>query len=121
MVRGSLDLKADHSSSQRNERFWNTSVVEMTFSVERKWIKSLRAAKNKPNYEMGEMDSIHEEVRGNKVKLARPVIDCYLRELGEGLKKKQTHSKATGLVNPIILFIPSMVFRHINAGSWLQM
>ena len=113
MEQGKLDLKADCSSSERNERFWNISVVEMKFSVERKWIKSARAAKNKPNYGMGEMDSIHEEVCGNKLELTGPLIDCYLRELGDGLKKKQTHSKATGFVNPIVLFIPWMVFRHI--------
>lgn len=108
-----LDLKADGQHSERNEAFWNTSTVEMKFSVERTWIKSVRAAKNKPNYGMGEMDSIHEEVCGNKLEFAGPLIDSYLRELGEGLKHKQTHSKATGLVNPIVLFIPWMVFKYI--------
>lgn len=110
---GNLDLKADHGSSERNEKFWNTSTVEMKSIVEKKWIKAVRVAKNKPNYGMGEMDSLHEEVCGNKLEMAGPLIDCYLRELGEGLKKKQTHSKATGLVNPIVLFIPWIIFRHI--------
>ena len=60
---------------------------------------------------MGEIDSVHEEVCGNKLELSGPLVDSYLRKLGESLKHKQTHSKATGLTNP--LFIPWMVFRHI--------
>ncbi|KAL9958832.1 hypothetical protein ACROYT_G035900 [Oculina patagonica] len=58
---GNLDLKANHGSSERNEKFWNTSTVEMKSLVEKKWIKAVRVAKNKPNYGMGEMDPLHEE------------------------------------------------------------
>lgn len=99
--------------SERDELFWNSTVVEMKFTFEPQWIKSVRAATNKPNYGMGEMDSLHEEVCGNKLEVVGPMIDSYLRELGESLKKKQTHSKATGLVSPTVLFIPWSVFRHI--------
>ena len=42
------------------------------------WPKALRFANNKPNYGMGEMDSLHEEVCSNKVELAAPHIDSYL-------------------------------------------
>ena len=56
------------------------SAVEMKFSVEMAWIKSVRTAKNKPNYGMGEMDSLHEEVCGNKLELSGPLVDSYLRE-----------------------------------------
>lgn len=108
-----LDLRAKNDRSEREDLFWNTSTVEMKFSVEKVWIKSVRKAKNKPNYGMGEMDSLHEEVCGNKLELSGPLVDSYLRELGESLKQKQTHSKATGLTNPTTLFIPWMVFRHI--------
>lgn len=108
-----LDLRAKNDRSEREDLFWNTSTVEMKFSVEKVWIKSVRKAKNKPNYGMGEMDSLHEEVCGNKLELSGPLVDSYLRELGESLKHKQTHSKATGLTNPTTLFIPWMVFRHI--------
>ena len=85
----------------------------MKFSIESQWVKSVRAAINKPNYGMGEMDSLHEEVCGNKLELVGPLIDSYLRELGESLKRKQTHSRATGLVNPTVLFLPWIVFGHI--------
>ena len=87
--------------------------MKTKFSIDKVWIKSVRKAKNKPNYGMGEMDSLHEEVCGNKLELSGPLVDSYLRKLGESLKHKQTHSKATGLTNPTTLFIPWMVFRHI--------
>ena len=64
---------------------------------------------------MGKIDSLHEEVCGDKLELSGPLVDSYLRKLGESLKHKQTHSKATGLTNPTTLFIPWMVFRHIMA------
>ena len=53
-----LDLRAKNDRSERDDLFWNTSTVKT---------KSVRKAKNKPNYGMGEMDSLHETVCGNKL------------------------------------------------------
>ena len=103
----------DYAASMRDDLFWNTSTVKTKFSIDKVWIKSVRKAKNKPNYGMGEMDSLHEKVCENKLELSGPLVDSYLRKLGESLKHKQTQSKATGLTNPTTLFIPWMVFRHI--------
>ena len=108
-----LDLGACNSATERDDRFWNSSVVSMKFSIEPKWIKSVRKARRKPNYGMSHMDSQLEEVVGNKLELAGPLIDSYLKEIGSSLKCKLSRSKATGLVNPITLFIPWTVFRHI--------
>jgi len=108
-----LDLKASKDMQERGEKFWNTSLIEMKFNIERSWIKSVRKADRKPNYGMLNMDSQLEEVVGNKLELVGPVLDSYLLELAKGLKSKLTRSKATGLVNPISLFIPWPIFRHI--------
>ena len=51
-----LDLRAKNDRSERDDLFWNTSTVKTKFSVNKVWIKSVRKAKNKPNYGMGEMD-----------------------------------------------------------------
>ena len=59
------------------------------------------------------MDSKLEEVIENKLELAGPLIDCNLREIGKSLRAKLSMSKATGLVNPITLFVPWPAFRHI--------
>ena len=116
MANESCDLVLNLQSSGDSERghlFWNTSSVEMKFSVERQWIKAVRKAKRKPNYGMLNMDSQLEEVVGNKLELVGPMIDSYLHEIGRSMKCKLSMSKATGLVNPVSLFIPWSVFRHV--------
>lgn len=85
----------------------------MKFSVEKQWLKTVRKARGKPNYGMSRMDSQLEEVIGNKLGLAGPLIDCYLKEIGNSLRSKLSKSKATGLVNPVTLLIPWAVFHHI--------
>ena len=108
-----LDLKASKDDQERGEKFWNNSVLEMKFSVEREWIKAVRKANGKPDYGMLNMDCQLEEVVGNKLELVGPVIDSYLFELGKTLKSKLARSKATGLVNPVSMFFPWAMFRHL--------
>ena len=107
-----LDLKAS-DGAERGNSFWNVSAVEMKFSVERQWIKAVRKAKRKPNYGMLNMEAQLEEVVGNKLELVGPMIDSYLHEIGKSMKYKLSRSKATGIVNPVTLFIPWTVFRHV--------
>lgn len=99
--------------SERGISFWNVSQVEMKFSVERMWIKAIRKSKRKPNYGMLNMDAQLEEVVGNKLELVGPLLDSYLHEIGKAMKGKLSRSKATGLANPVNLFIPWTVFRHM--------
>ena len=40
-----LDLRGVSAKDDRGSRFWNTSLVEMKFSAERTWIKSVQKAK----------------------------------------------------------------------------
>ena len=50
---------------------------------------------------------------GNKLELAGPLVDSFLRELGNSIMAKLCYSKATGLVTPTTFFIPWAIFRHI--------
>lgn len=108
-----LDLRGVSAETDRGSRFWNTSLVEMKFSVERSWIKSVRKAKNKPNYGMTNMDGLLEEVVRNKLELCGPLIDSFLKEIGKSVLSKLNRSKVTGLASPVILFVPWQVYRHV--------
>jgi len=44
---------------------------------------------------MGNMNSGLEEICGNKLELAGPLVDSYLLEIGNQLCSKLTRSKAT--------------------------
>ena len=108
-----LDLRCLTTETEHGSGFWNSSVVEMKFSVEKRWIKCVWKAENKPNYGMAQMDGQLEEVIGNKLELSGPLIDSYLKEIVKCIASKLNRSKATGLVNPVVLFFPWAVFRHV--------
>ena len=62
---------------------------------------------------MANMDSLLEDVVGNKLELCGLLIDSYLKEIGKGVAAKLSRSKVTGLASPVVLFVPWPVFRHI--------
>ena len=90
----------------------------MKFSFECEWIKAVRRARGWPNYGMGNINSGLEEVCGNKLELSGPLVDSYLFEIRKQISTKLSHSKATSLASPVILFIPWPIFRHITILLW---
>ena len=110
---GVIDLKCSQTPTDQGEKFWNSSAVTMKFSVEGQWLKKVRGAEGKPNYGMGNLDGLLEEVVGNKIELAGLLIDAYLKQLGVSMKNKLCRSKATGLMSPVTLFILWSIYRHI--------
>ena len=73
----------------------------------------MRSAKSKPNYGMTNMDSLLEEMVGNKLEMCGPLIDSYLKETGKAIGSRLSRSKDTSLANPVIPFVPWPVFRHV--------
>ena len=59
------------------------------------------------------MDNSHEEVVGNKLELVGPMLDSCLKEIGKSVKNKLCHPNCTGLVSPIVLFMPWVIFKHV--------
>lgn len=108
-LRGSMETSDD---TERSDNFWDPVIIAMKSTVEREWIKSVRKSKKKPNFGMGNLDALHEEVCGSKLEISGPLIDSYLGEFGNGIQQKLIRSKATGLVSPIVLFIPWSVFKY---------
>ena len=68
--------------------------------------KSHPLVKRKPDYGILNMDAQLEEVVGNKLELVGPMIDSNIHEIGKLMKCKLSKSEASGLVNPVTLFIP---------------
>ena len=99
--------------TERGKNFWNKSQVDMKFIIEKEWLKMVRFAKSKPNYGMQNLDFVIEELTGNKLELAGPIVDGYLREIALLMSSKLTRSRRTGLMSPIVLFIPYQIFRHV--------
>ena len=82
------DLRGVLANTDRGSRFWNSFLVEIKFSVERSWIKSVRKPEKKPNYGMTNMDGLLEEVVGNKLELCGLPIDSILKEIGQRFKRE---------------------------------
>ncbi|CAH3038819.1 unnamed protein product [Pocillopora meandrina] len=99
--------------TERGDRFWNTSSVEMKFSTGKEWLRRVRFAENKPNYVMRDLDPVLEELTGNKLELVGPLVDGFLKEIGLSINTKLARSRMTGLMAPITLFMPFQIFKHI--------
>ena len=95
------------STSESGGSFWAAADTNMKFNVEEEWLKSVRStdSKLKPYNGMGNMDSSHEEVVGNKLKLVGAMLNTYLKEIGKAVKNKLCRSNCIGLVSPVVLFM----------------
>ena len=101
------------NETERGSRFWNSNSVEMKFSVEKDWMKSVRFAESKPNYGMRDLDPVLEELTGNKLELVGPLLDGFLKEIGVLIHAKLGRSRMTGLMSPIVMFMPLQIFKHL--------
>ena len=101
------------SNTERGDRFWNRNVVEMKFSVKHDWMKRVRFPESKPNYGMRELDPILEELTGNKLELIGPMLDGFIQEIGLSIHAKLGRSRMTGLMAPVVLFMPFQIFKHL--------
>ncbi|KAK3732674.1 hypothetical protein QZH41_007978 [Actinostola sp. cb2023] len=108
-----LNLGGKTGETERDETFWNRSVVFMKSTVEEKWLGMVNKAKTKPDYGMRDLDPIMEERMLNKLELAGPMVDSYLKHIGLSMQSKLGRSKNTGLLPPTTVFIPWSIFRHI--------
>ena len=54
-----------------------------------------------------------EKVFGNRLALAGPMIDSYLKEISRLFLQKLGRSKSTGLAPPVTIFIPWGIMKFI--------
>ena len=108
-----MNLGSSSEDTERSEHFWNRASIEMKFSVEKLSLDAVWKCKEKPNYDMHNLDAILEEHASNKLELTGPVIDGFLSELGKAIQAKLGRSRNTGLMPPVRLFVPYAILRHI--------
>ena len=98
--------------TERGDRFWNTNSEEIKFSAKKQWIRRVRFAEKNPTTGW-DLDPVLEELTGNKLELVSPLVDGFLKEIGLSINAKPARSRMTGLMAPIMLFMPFQIFRHI--------
>ena len=109
----SMNLGSSGDDTERSERFWNNTSLEMKFSVEKLWLDAVWKCKEKPNYGMRNLDAILEERASNELELTGPLIDGFLCEVEKAIHAKLGRSRSTGLMPPVRLFMPYTILRHI--------
>ena len=101
------------NETERGARFWNINSVEMKFNVEKDWLKMVRFAETKPDYGMRDLDPVLEEITGNKLEIVGPLVDGFIKEIGLSIYSKLGRSRMTGLMPPVVLFMPFAIFKHL--------
>ncbi len=110
----SMNLSSSGDDTERSERFWNKTSLEMNFSVEKLWLNAVWKCKEKPNYGMRNIDTILEERASNKLELTGPLIDGFLCEVEKAIHAKLGRSCSTGLMPHVHTHAP-----HIQHRCWL--
>ena len=54
-----------------------------------------------------------EELTGNKLELVGLLLDGFLKEIGILIHAKLGRSRMTGLMSPIVMFMPFQIFKHL--------
>ena len=76
---------------------------------EKHWLRKVRFTENKPYQGVKDLDPILEQFTGNKLELVGPQLDSSLNEIGLSINVKLSCSRVTGLMVPIILFMPFQI------------
>ena len=101
------------SDTERGVGFWKRNSVALKFSIKKERVRMVCLAKEKPNYIMRDLDPVLEELTGNKLDLVGPVLDGFNQEIRFFMYSKLERSRTTGLMSPVVLFIPFQIFKHL--------
>lgn len=54
-----------------------------------------------------------KELTSNTLELVGPLLDGLVKEIGLSISSKLGRSQMTGLMAPIVMFMPYQIFRHL--------
>ena len=108
--------------AERNDDFWLQDELKLSefrrdwvTSVEKKSKKKGKKCKSEKDYSMGgELEERIERNVGNNVVLVGPLVDFYLKMIGNKIYQKLSRGNHTGLIEPPInIQVPWQIMRNI--------
>ena len=97
--------------AERDSSFWIQEELKLT-SFESQWQKEFQPKENK-DYGGEDMEAGPEQFYGNRLALAGPMIDGYLKQIGKIFKRKLSRGNHTGLAPPETMYIPWGIMKYL--------
>lgn len=99
-------------SAERSSNFWVQEELRLG-TFEGNLVREVVAISQK-NYGGDDMEGKTEKLFGNRLVLAGPMRDGYLKEIRSAMLRKLARSKLTGLAPPVTMYIPWGVMKLIG-------
>lgn len=97
------------SNERMNNGFWQKQT-DMVRSRQAEWYKEHVNLQDDGEFSAGGvLNGSAERVLGSRMYLAGPIVDKYLKQIGQQIESKLSRSKATGKSPPISMFVPEEV------------
>ena len=97
-----------------NSLFWREKQENLA-DIEKEWYRR-HVNKEQQLFSMsmkGALDGQLENIVGSHLLLSGPLVDSYLSEIGKSFLEKLRRSNLSGLVPPIVMFIPENIFNKL--------
>ena len=108
-----LRFHSDYLRTDRGSGFWDPVIVQMKAKFEPIWLDAINNAYGTPDLSMrGSLDEEVEDL-GYKLLLVGPLVDSYLKNLANGVKRRLRKSHTTGLMNDFSFFVPLDVIKYM--------
>lgn len=100
--------------TERGKGFWNPVTVRMKSLVEEPWLEHVRANWDDfPDLSTGgRLDEEAEDI-GYKLTIVGPLVDFYLKHIGNAIRLRLRRSRRTGLMNDFSTTIPWDLMKYI--------
>lgn len=103
-------------SGKRTERgcgFWNAVTVKMKSVAEEPWLEHVRMSQSLPDLSVGNRLDQEAEDIGYKLTIVGPLVDFFLKHIGQAIRLRLRKARRTGLMNDFSTTIPMDLMKYI--------
>jgi len=101
--------------AERGNTFWLPKESRVK-RYEASWYKESVNKEDSENYSMGgDLDGNLEKIVGSHILLSGPLVDQFLQQIGLAMLEKLRRSHLTGLVPPIVIFMPLQIYNFFSS------